>query len=104
MPRDGRLVSLILASKGIQDADERVIHQLLEFSHRERDEDRNALTSGYIADVLLSAQTLSDHANRTGPSKIEKEDVALAIQMRRRYEFFEAPPRDVRGHGLFAQS
>jgi hypothetical protein len=34
VPRDGRLISLILASKGIEDADERVIHQLLDFSHR----------------------------------------------------------------------
>lgn len=32
VPRDGRLISLILASKGIEDADERVIHQLLDFS------------------------------------------------------------------------
>ncbi|WWC85884.1 uncharacterized protein L201_000751 [Kwoniella dendrophila CBS 6074] len=73
-----------MASKGIEDADERVIHQLLDFAHR------------YTADVLQSAQSLSDHASRSGPSsnKIEKEDIELAIQMRKRYEFFEAPPRD----------
>lgn len=35
VPRDGRLLALILASKGIQDADERVIHQLLDFAYRE---------------------------------------------------------------------
>ncbi|WWC66781.1 uncharacterized protein I206_100686 [Kwoniella pini CBS 10737] len=83
-PRDGRLISLILASKGIQDTDERVIHQLLDFAHR------------YTADVLTSAQSLSDHASRTGSNlnKIEKEDIELAIQLRKRYEFFEAPPRD----------
>ncbi|WVR03542.1 hypothetical protein IAU60_000534 [Kwoniella sp. DSM 27419] len=83
-PRDGRLISLIMASKGIDDADERVIHQLLDFSHR------------YTADVLQSAQSLADHAARSGPgsNRIEKEDVELAIQMRKRYEFFEAPPRD----------
>ncbi|AAW46272.2 hypothetical protein CNBK2490 [Cryptococcus deneoformans B-3501A] len=84
IPRDGRLISLILASKGIEDADERVIHQLLDFSRR------------YTADVLQSAQTLADHAARTGASsnRIEKEDVELAIKMRKLYEFFEAPPRD----------
>ncbi|WOO83584.1 Transcription initiation factor TFIID subunit 9 [Vanrija pseudolonga] len=84
IPRDGRLLALILASKGIADSDERVIHQLLDFAHR------------YTADVLQSAQALADHAARTGPqsNRIEKEDVELAIQMRRRYEFFEAPPRD----------
>jgi len=54
-------------------------------------------TTGYTAEILQSAQALSDHAARTGPQagKIEKEDVELAIQMRRRYEFVEAPPRDV---------
>ncbi|KAL7421131.1 Transcription initiation factor TFIID subunit 9 [Cryptotrichosporon argae] len=84
IPRDGRLISLICASKGIADIDERVIHQLLDFAHR------------YTADVLQSAQSLADHAARTGPqaARIEKEDVELAIQMRRRNEFFEPPPRD----------
>ncbi|WVF66114.1 hypothetical protein IAT40_000853 [Kwoniella sp. CBS 6097] len=91
-PRDGRLISLIMGSKGIDDADERVIHQLLDFAHR------------YTADVLTSAQSLADHAARgsggsggggsSSANKIEREDVELAIQMRKRYEFFEAPPRD----------
>jgi hypothetical protein len=59
-------------------------------------------TAGYTADVLQSAQALADHAARTGPqsNRIEKEDVELAIQMRRRYEFFEAPPRDVSWTGV----
>ena len=47
--------------------------------------------------MLLSAQGLADHAARPGPSKIERDDVDLAIQMRRRYEFAEGPPRDVSG-------
>lgn len=51
--------------------------------------------SGYTADVLQNAQSLSDHASRPGPGKIEKEDIELAISLRKRYEFFEAPPRDV---------
>ena len=50
---------------------------------------------GYTADVLQSAQSLADHASRPGPPKIEKEDVELSIQLRKRYEFFEPPPRDV---------
>lgn len=46
--------------------------------------------------MLQSAQSLSDHAARPAPhaARIEKEDVELAIAMRRRYEFHEAPPRD----------
>jgi transcription initiation factor TFIID subunit 9B len=34
IPRDARLLSLILASKGIDDADDRVLQQLLDFSYR----------------------------------------------------------------------
>ena len=45
--------------------------------------------------MLQQAQALADHAARPGPGKIEKEDVELAIQLRRRHEFVEAPPRDV---------
>lgn len=58
--------------------------------------------AGYTADVLRSAQTLADHASRGGAvvPRIEKDDVELAIQMRKRYEFFEAPPRDVSFHRL----
>ncbi|ORY34202.1 transcription initiation factor IID, 31kD subunit-domain-containing protein [Naematelia encephala] len=82
LPRDGRLIALILASKGIEDADERVIHQLLDFTYR------------YTADVLQSAQSLADHAARPGASKIEAEDIELAIDLRKRSEFFEPPPRD----------
>jgi transcription initiation factor TFIID subunit 9B len=91
VPRDGRLIALILASKGIADADERVIHQMLDFAHRMLQE--TALTVGYTADVLVEAQLLADHAGRN--AKIEKEDVELAIQTRKRHEFAEGPPREV---------
>ena len=61
--------------------------------------------AGYTADVLQSAQSLTDHASRPGPSKIEKEDVELAIQMRKRYEFYEPPPRDVsRPHSAWSEA
>lgn len=54
-------------------------------------------TLGYTADVLHDAQTYSVHAGRTGvrANRIEKEDIEFAIQSRHRYEFVEAPPRDV---------
>lgn len=35
LPRDARIIALILASKGIEDATPQVIHQLLEFAHRQ---------------------------------------------------------------------
>jgi transcription initiation factor TFIID subunit 9B len=34
VPRDGRLLSLILASQGIEDTDQRVLQQLLDFAYR----------------------------------------------------------------------
>ena len=34
VPRDARLISLILASMGIEDAEPAVLVQLLEFAHR----------------------------------------------------------------------
>jgi len=34
VPRDARLVSLILASMGVEDAEPAVLVQLLEFAHR----------------------------------------------------------------------
>jgi hypothetical protein len=52
---------------------------------------------GYTADILQSAQSLADHAGRNGAPKIERDDIELAIQMRKRTEFFEPPPRDVSG-------
>lgn len=33
-PRDARIVSLILQSLGVEDYDPKVVHQLLEFAHR----------------------------------------------------------------------
>lgn len=33
-PRDARLISLILQSLGVEDYDPKVVHQLLEFAHR----------------------------------------------------------------------
>jgi len=35
VPNTARLIALMLASQGIEDADERVLHQLMDFSHRE---------------------------------------------------------------------
>lgn len=34
VPQDARLMALMLASKGVEDADERVLLQMLDFAHR----------------------------------------------------------------------
>ncbi|KAJ9099260.1 hypothetical protein QFC21_004141 [Naganishia friedmannii] len=80
LPNDAKLIALMLAARGIQDADERVLHQLLDFAHR------------YTTDILQDAQAYADHANR--PGRVETEDVELAVQARSGWEFTEAAPKD----------
>ncbi|KAJ9124726.1 hypothetical protein QFC24_003094 [Naganishia onofrii] len=80
LPNDAKLIALMLAARGIQDADERVLHQLLDFAHR------------YTSDILQDAQSFADHANR--PGRVETEDVELAVQARSGWEFTEAAPKD----------
>ena len=36
IPRDVKLMSILLQSHGIEDCDQNVVHQLLEFGHRKR--------------------------------------------------------------------
>ncbi|KAJ9090741.1 hypothetical protein QFC20_007834 [Naganishia adeliensis] len=80
LPTDAKRIALMLAARGIQDADERVLHQLLDFAHR------------YTSDILEDAQSYADHANR--PGRIETTDVELAVQARSGWEFTEAAPKD----------
>jgi hypothetical protein len=35
VPNTARLIALMLAGQGVEDADERVLHQLMDFTHRE---------------------------------------------------------------------
>ncbi|KAI8837068.1 transcription initiation factor IID, 31kD subunit-domain-containing protein [Chytridium lagenaria] len=65
LPRDAKLVSLILQAMDIPDYDPRVLPQLLEFMHR------------YVLDVLADAQLFSDHAGR---GFVEVDDVKLAVE------------------------
>jgi len=94
----------MLASQGIEDADERVLHQLMDFSHRElkqcrwkrvsSDPDCNrSECSGYTTDLLTDAKTYANHAGR--PGTVETTDVEMAVQTRSGYEFTEGAPKDV---------
>ncbi|KAF8314715.1 TFIID-31kDa-domain-containing protein, partial [Clavulina sp. PMI_390] len=81
LPRDARLIALMLASSpAISDAQPGVLHQLLEFAHR------------YTGQVLGDALTYADHAGRTG--NIQMEDVTLAIQSRVGWEFGGRVPKE----------
>jgi hypothetical protein len=85
VPRDARLVALILASMGVADVQPQVLLQLLEFAHR------------YAYDVLSDALVYSDHANsRQGGSNLTLDDLNLAIQSRVNYSFTKPPEKDVR--------
>ncbi|WFD21383.1 Transcription initiation factor TFIID subunit 9 [Malassezia equina] len=83
VPRDVRLVSLILASMGVEDVEPAVLVQLLEFAHR------------YTTQVLQDALVYTDHASsRQGGSNVSIDDVQLAIQSRVNYSFTQPPPKE----------
>ncbi|KAF8948959.1 Transcription initiation factor TFIID subunit 9 [Haplosporangium gracile] len=78
-PRDAKVISLILQSLAVEDADQKVIHQLLEFAHR------------YTTDVFQDALLYSEHAGRTD---VGLDDVRLAIQGRVNHSFTSPPPKE----------
>ncbi|CDZ98373.1 Transcription initiation factor TFIID, subunit TAF9 (also component of histone acetyltransferase SAGA) [Phaffia rhodozyma] len=80
LPRDARIIALILASKGIEDTTPQVLLQLMEFAHR------------YTTDVLLDALTFSEHSGKGG--KLDVDDVSLAVQGKVNYGFREGGERD----------
>ncbi|KAK0552130.1 Transcription initiation factor TFIID subunit 9 [Tilletia horrida] len=85
IPRDARIIAMIMYSMGITDADPAVLLQLLEFAHR------------YTHDVLQDALVYSDHAasRSSSTSGISLDDIQLAIQSRVNYSFTAPPPKDV---------
>ncbi|KAF9364495.1 Transcription initiation factor TFIID subunit 9 [Mortierella sp. NVP85] len=78
-PRDAKVISLILQSLAVEDAEQKVIHQLLEFAHR------------YTTDVFQDALLYSEHAGRT---EVVLDDVKLAIQGRVNHSFTSPPPKE----------
>lgn len=102
VPLDARTLASILSSMGIDDYDDRVIHQLLELLYR------------YMAEVLTDARDVAEHARRgqsktgrggssggaaataTGePPELDLSDVKLAIELKLQREFVQPPPREV---------
>ncbi|CAG8465405.1 1975_t:CDS:2 [Funneliformis mosseae] len=77
VPRDSRVMQLILQAAGVEDYEPKVAQQLLEFAHR------------YTVDVIQDASAYAEHA---GKNDIDIEDVKLAIQGRITHSF-TAPPR-----------
>ncbi|KAG0226932.1 hypothetical protein BGW42_003286 [Actinomortierella wolfii] len=73
------VISLILQSLEVEDAEQNVIHQLLDFAHR------------YTVDVFQDALLYSEHA---GTNEVGLEDVRLAIQGRVNHSFTSPPPKE----------
>ena len=100
MPRDAKLVSLILHSMGVEEHEPRVIPQLLEFVHRKlfsRSLGKKLwglkhTNPGYVLDILGDAQLFADHANH---KEIDLDDVRLAVEGRVEHSFTSPPSRDV---------
>lgn len=88
VPRDVRLLHLIFATQGIQNYQDHVPLQLMDFAHR------------YTTSVLKDALTYSDHAKSmngsTGSSStVNTDDIRLAIAARTNYQFKPAPAKEL---------
>lgn len=92
VPRDVRLLHLIFATQGIQNYQDHVPLQLMDFAHR------------YTVLVLRDALTYSDHAkpgnantniNANNNSTVSTDDIRLAIAARTNYQFKPVPPKEL---------
>lgn len=91
VPRDVRLLHLILASMGVTSYEDRVPLQLMDFAYR--------FTHGILQDALV----YNDHAHSSmtsaglgGTQKpLTTDDVRLAIAARLNYQFKPAPPKEM---------
>lgn len=92
VPRDVRLLHLIFATQGIQNYQDHVPLQLMDFAHR------------YTVGVLKDALTYNDHAkpsnansnlNSNANTTVNTEDIRLAIAARTNYQFKPTPPKEL---------
>lgn len=86
LPRDAKIVKILLKSMGVDDYEPGVIHQFLELWYR------------YVVDILTDSQVYAEHA---GKSAIDSDDVKLAIQSKVNFSFSQPPPREVTYVHLF---
>ncbi|GAA5956707.1 hypothetical protein JCM3765_005713 [Sporobolomyces pararoseus] len=78
LPRDARLIALLLAANGAEDCEEGVVRMLVEFAHR--------YTSDILTDSLLYAEharaATSGNASNQQPLTPSIDDIRLAVQAR----------------------
>ncbi|RKP36829.1 transcription initiation factor TAFII31 [Dimargaris cristalligena] len=79
LPKEAKIMSLILQAQAIEDCDKKVVNQLLDFAHR------------YTVEVFQDALIYSEHA---GKNDLDVEDVRLAIQGRVNHSFTTPPSKE----------
>ncbi|KAI8827581.1 transcription initiation factor IID, 31kD subunit-domain-containing protein [Chytriomyces cf. hyalinus JEL632] len=80
LPRNARIVSLIMQAMDVTDYQPAVLPKLMELVHR------------YVLDVVADAQLFADHAGRT---EIDADDVRLAVEAKMSHSFTGAPSKEV---------
>lgn len=88
VPRDVRLLHLIFATQGVQNYQDHVPLQLMDFAHR------------YTTSMLKDAVTYSDHAKGSngggsGNTAVTTDDIRLAIAAKTNYQFKPAPAKEL---------
>lgn len=88
VPRDVRLLHLIFATQGVQNYQDHVPLQLMDFAHR------------YTTLVLKDAVTYGDHAKNSNGSSLNNatvntDDIRLAIAAKTNYQFKPAPAKEL---------
>lgn len=79
LPRDAKLLSLLLESLGVCDSDPAALHMLLEFGSR------------HLTELLSDASLYADHAERRD---LTVDDVRLAVEGRALTSFTSPPSKD----------
>ncbi|ODQ81416.1 hypothetical protein BABINDRAFT_6122 [Babjeviella inositovora NRRL Y-12698] len=93
IPRDVRLLHLILAAQGIQNYQDHVPLQLMDFAFR--------YTTSVLQDAILYSDhahgsSHTSHAGNTGSNAVlTTNDVRLAIAARTNYQFKPTPPKEL---------
>lgn len=84
IPRDVRLLHLLLASQSIHAYEDQVSLQLMDFAHR--------YTKGVLKDAVMYNEYASNGSNN---SEITVEDIRLAIGARTQYQFKPTAPKEL---------
>ena len=106
LPRDAKLVSLLLATAGAEDAEPGVVAMLLEFAHRSSRAavDCSETGAGWTSEVLQDSLVYREHAAgknaSAGTGAPTLDDVRLAIQAKVEYTASSTLSKEVR----FAQA